>query len=392
MNLFDPALYSGVRRPLAQASPMPAWCYTSQAFYEREVERVFRKSWNPVGRESDIPKNGDYFTTELAGVPIIVVRDRNGVVGAFVNACRHRGTEMVCGSGNLRVFNCPYHSWCYGLDGQLLVAPGMNEVKGFERSDFPLAKVQLGTWGGFLFVAIDPDCGPLDAYLGELKTSLASYHMEDMVCVRKEHYDLRCNWKLLIENFKESYHLSTVHRTTIDQYASIEIAGYEVEVPRGEYLISFAQHAGSMALLKQDTGFPPIATLAGKTAHGSHFPLVYPAMGLCTTTDCCWYLQLHPQGPGRTKMVIGSLFPKATVERADFDEVVKNYYKRWDITVAEDNGICERQQRGLEAAVVLPEARFGPRESNVHEIDNWVLDRVLDAPGDATAQEERHVR
>lgn len=376
-GMFDPAHYSEVRRPLAQASLLPPWCYTSQEFYERERETIFKKVWSPVGREDQIPKAGDFFTTEIVGIPLIVVRGREGGVRAFVNSCRHRGTQLASGAGSCRVFSCPYHSWSYSLDGELVNAPGMEGVENFERKDFPLLSVKTGVWAGFVFVNPDPDSASLEEYLGDLRTQLACYDMGDMVCVRREVYDLKCNWKLLIENFKESYHLATVHRSTIQQYASIEVAGYEVEPPNGQYLLSFAKHAGSMALLKGDQGFPPIETLDAKRKGGSHFPLVYPAMGLCTTTDCCWWLQAHPQGPGHTRVVVGSLFPKKTAARSDFEDVVKNYYKRWDITVGEDNGICELQQKGLESGVPLAPGRFGLRESNVHEIHNWLLDRVL---------------
>jgi phenylpropionate dioxygenase-like ring-hydroxylating dioxygenase large terminal subunit len=376
-GIFDAAHYSDVRRPLAQASVLPAWCYTSQEFYERERETIFRKVWNPVGRADQIPKAGDYFTTEIVGIPLIVVRDRRGEVRAFVNSCRHRGTQLASGAGSCRVFSCPYHSWSYSLEGELINTPGMEGIENFERKNFPLVRVRAGVWAGFIFVNPDPDGASLDEYLGDLTSALACYDMGDMVCVRREVYDLKCNWKLLIENFKESYHLATVHRTTIQQYASVEVAGYEVEAPNGEYLLSFAKHIGSMALLKDDKGFPPIATLDDKRKGGSHFPLVYPAMGLCTTTDCCWWLQAHPQGPGQTRIVIGSLFPRETVARSDFDRVVENYYRRWDTTVAEDNRICELQQLGLDSGADVPPGRFGLRESNVREIHNWVLDRVL---------------
>jgi phenylpropionate dioxygenase-like ring-hydroxylating dioxygenase large terminal subunit len=356
---------------------LPAWCYTSARFFERERDRIFACQWIMVGRGEDIPKAGDYFTTTLADVPIAVVRDRGGGVRAFVNSCRHRGTEMVCGSGNRRVLTCPYHSWCYSLEGDLLSAPGMEGVEGFDKKDFPLVSVRLGEWEGFLFANLHPGGSTLDEHLGDLKNTLASHRIGEMVPVRKETYELQCNWKLLIENFKESYHLATVHRSTIDTYASVRIAGYVPESTRGDYLVSFARHEGSMALFKEDKGFPAIGTLDEKARQGSYFPLVYPNLGLCATTDCCWYLQIQPTQASRTRLIVGSLFPRDTVGRPDFSDVVKNYFKRWDITVAEDNGICERQQRGLESHRSVRAGRYAPNESNVHAIDNWVLDRVL---------------
>jgi phenylpropionate dioxygenase-like ring-hydroxylating dioxygenase large terminal subunit len=379
-DLLDPRLYADVRRPLLEASQLPAWCYTSSEFFARERDRIFAREWIMVGRAEDIPKSGDYFTTLLAGVPLVVVRGRSGQIRAFVNSCRHRGTEMVRGHGNRRVLTCPYHSWCYSLDGDLLSAPGMEGVDGFDKNEYPLVGIGFAEWEGFLFANLNPGHAPLDEHLGDLKRTLASHRMGDLVTVRKETYELQCNWKLLIENFKESYHLATVHRSTIDTYASVRVAGYVPETTRGEYLVSFASHDGSMALFKEDKGFPPIRTLDEKAANGSYFPLVYPHLGLCATIDCCWYLQVEPKDASHTRLTVGSLFPRETVERPDFADVVNNYFKRWDITIAEDNEICELQQRGLASNHPVRAGRYAPNEANVHAIDNWVLDRVL---GDA---------
>jgi choline monooxygenase len=376
-DIFAPALYAGVRRPLLEASTLPSWCYTSPRFYERESERIFLKTWNLIGRADEIPERGAYFAVDFVGVPLIVVRDQHGDPRAFINSCRHRGSELATGRGTCKAFRCPYHSWTYGLDGQLIGIPGMQQTRHFDRADHGLAGVRLQTWGGFLFINFDETAPPLLEYLGGLTETLAPYNMAELVCARRRSYDLACNWKLVVENFKDAYHIATVHRRTINEYASVEIAGFEVESPRGEYLISFARHSGSMALLKGETGFAPIPTLEGKLREGTHFPLVYPATMLVCTIDCVWYLQLLPKGSDQTTVVHGAYFPRATVSRPDFGEIVERYYKRWDVTLEEDNAICEKQQRGLRA----PRAhsgRLSHLEANTHVIDNWILDRVLD--------------
>src|SRR5271169_4072354 len=99
-DLLDPRLYAKVRRPLLEAETMPPWCYTSQAFYDREVERLWRKIWNFIGSVDQVAKNGDYFTLTFAGVPVIVLRDQSGTLRAFANTCRHRGCELLEGNGN----------------------------------------------------------------------------------------------------------------------------------------------------------------------------------------------------------------------------------------------------------------------------------------------------
>ena len=378
-DMFDARHYEAVRRPLLQAETLPPWCYTSDKFYQREVERIWRKAWNFLGHVAQVSKPGDYLALEFAGVPLLIVRDKDDVVRAFANSCRHRGSALLDeGAGNCRSLICPYHSWTYNLDGTLAGAPEMQKTEDFDRSKNGLIPIRLETWGGFMFVCFDEEAPPLSTWLGGLPDKLACYRPEDMVLTRRRVYDMDCNWKLFVENAKESYHIATVHKATINKYASVRAAGYWVEEPTGEYVVTFAQHEGSMALLKGAKGFPTIESLSGRReAGGTYAPLIYPSTYLACTIDCAWYLEMHPLGPGKTRMIHGALFPKYRVERPDFKEVVENYFHRWDVTIDEDILASERQHKGLDSPYAPP-GRFSHREPLVHQIDNWILDQVLD--------------
>ena len=118
-DLFDPSHYAGVRKPLLEASTMPVWTYTSEEFYKREVERIFMKVWNFLGRVEQVPGPGDYFAASFAGVPLIVLRGEDGKVRAFANTCRHRGSELLEGKGQCKAIICPYHSWTYSTSNSL---------------------------------------------------------------------------------------------------------------------------------------------------------------------------------------------------------------------------------------------------------------------------------
>jgi phenylpropionate dioxygenase-like ring-hydroxylating dioxygenase large terminal subunit len=376
-DLFNPAHYEATRRPLLEAETLPPWCYTSDAFYQREVETIWRKVWNFVGHVSQVENPGDYFALTFAGVPSIILRDGAGRLRAFANTCRHRGSELLEGTGNCRAIVCPYHSWSFGLDGALLAAPEMKETIGFDPADNALIPLRIDTWGGFLFLCFDNEAPGLANYLGDLPQVTAPYALADMACVRRKEFMIECNWKLFVENAKESYHIATVHRNTIQKYASAKSSGYWVEDVQGEFVCTFAQHEGSMALLKGSAGFPPIETLAGlREAGGTRAPLIYPSTYLACTIDCAWYLELHPLGPHRTKLVHGALFPRDRIDRPDFAELAQNYFHRWDVTIEEDIVASDRQQRGMAGPFVKP-GRFSHREPLVHRIDNWVLDRVL---------------
>jgi len=377
-NIFDPKHYEGVRKPVLEAETMPAFAYTSPEFYQREVERIWRKTWNFVGSADQIRNNGDYFTLNFAGVPTIVLRDHDGKIRAFANTCRHRGSELLEGKGNCKLIVCPYHSWTYDLSGNLRGTPEMDKTLNFNKDDYGLTPISIDTWGNFLFINFDKNPEPLKKHLGDLPEKLAPYRLENMALVRRKAFEMDCNWKLFVENAKESYHIGTVHRATINQYASAKAAGYWVEKATGDYVVTFAQHEGSMALLKGAKGFPTIESLEGRReAGGTYAPLIYPSTYLACTIDCAWYLEMHPISASKTYMVHGALFPRDRLDRPDFEEVAKNYYHRWDVTIEEDILASVRQQRGLETPFA-PSGRFSHREPLVHEIDNWILDRVID--------------
>ena len=373
-SMFDPSHYANVRRPLLEAETMPAWCYTSEQFLEREIERIFLKTWIFVGRADEVANAGDYFTTHTAGGPVMILRDRDGRVRAFANTCRHRGSRLVEGKGNCRAIICPYHGWTYGLDGALAGALYMEQTKGFDRSKYGLTPVRVEGWGGFLFINYDHEAEPLMDFLGDMPRRFASYKFQDMVCTRRTTYELACNWKLVIENSIEDYHTASVHRTTL----GMQVAEPPTPPPAGNWDHIFLPGTQSVAVLPHEKpSFSPIPGLEGKLAHGTNFTVIYPNTQFACAIDCMWWLTFAPKGPERCTASFGFCFPKSSVALPSFEEAVKKYYHRWDAGIAEDNGTGELQQAGLRSILHKP----GPmswKEAVVHRIYNWVLDRVLD--------------
>ncbi len=379
-SIFDPQLYRRVRQPMLAAEGLPPWCYTSPEFYDREVERIFRKSWNFIGRADEIAKPGDFMVFDLVGESIIVLRDGAGRLRGFANSCRHRGTRLLDGSGNCKSIACPYHAWVYALDGRLIASLGMEETLGFDPADYGLLPVRLEDWEGFLFVNF-AEGETLADYLGDLPERFAAYNFTEMVCVRRKEYDLACNWKLYVENAMEDYHTPTVHRKSIGlQKTLLEEGGV------GAWDSIFMPASQTIAVLPEDlaSAFPPIGGLSGKPAGGTFFTVIYPSTVFATTQDCMWWLQEFPLAPGRTRVSVGSCFPRATVARSDFAEKVEKYYRRWDKSLPEDNAISERQQAGLASRFARP-GRLSVHEPAIHRIANWVLDRVLDPVHDSAA-------
>jgi len=370
-NLFDSTHYEDVRRPLIEASTLPSWCYTSEAFYQREVEQIFLKQWNFAGRLDEIPDSGDYMSLDFCGESVIVIRGKDDVVRAFANVCRHRSARLLEGRGRCRTIVCPYHSWVYDLDGTLLRMKGMEQTAGFDPAENGLIPLQVESWAGFLFVSFANDVMPLEEHLGDMTEQYASYRFADMLCVRRRSYDLKCNWKLYIENAMEDYHTATVHKDSIGNQDCVPVS------TKGQWAAIYLEAADTIAVLTEDnTTLPHIENLSGLAAKGTYFSVIYPGTFFATHQDCMWWLQLLPHAPDRTTVVIGSCFPRSSIAREDFAREVLKYYARWDKALPEDNAISERQQQGLNSRSSRP-GRLSYYEPCVHAIANWVLDQTI---------------
>ena len=371
-NIFDAKHYSKVALPLEDCESLPAWCFTSQAFHDAEVEHVFMKTWVFVGHVSELPDAGDYLTMTIAGEPIIVMRDREGGLGAFSNTCMHRGARLLEGKGNKRSIVCPYHMWTYGTDGQLLSAPLMERTRDFEMCDHGLMRLRLETWDGFMFVNFDAEAESLVGYLGDLPEQFKSYNFSDMVVTRRVEYALESNWKIYAENATECYHTPVVHGGSLGRQVD------NLVMTKGNWTAIHVPQETSIAVLPGDsTDLPHIPGLEGLCKTGTHFALVYPGVTLCCTQDCMWWLAVYPEGPERSTLRVGMCFPKSTTELSHFAATVQNYYRRWDLGAREDNAIAAVQQRGLQARR-RPPGRMSYDEPAVHAFAEWIKQRVID--------------
>jgi choline monooxygenase len=197
---------------LEHGASLPSSWYTDPAVLALECERIFRRSWQYVGRTEQLARTGDYVTGDVAGVPVVVVRSDQGLRG-LVNVCRHRRHVVVTGAGNCQVLRCPYHAWAYDLQGSLKVAPRSGREPAFDPTSLALLPVRVDTWGPFVFVNLDEAAPPLAHFLGELPTLSAGNGL-DLAQLRfrqREEWRTAGNWKVLIENYLECYHCPVAH-------------------------------------------------------------------------------------------------------------------------------------------------------------------------------------
>lgn len=209
------------RSPLIRGdtAPLPVFTtdrYTSPEFLQREKERIFRRTWIVVARESDLARPGDCLPIDELGESLLLVRGGDGVVRTFHNTCRHRGTRLMsrrCAAR--RRITCPYHGWVYGLDGRLLGVPKMRGFEAFDKETRGLFAVRTECWGGFVWVTFDAALPAVAEYLGPLATQLAPYRLEEMRPLFRRTWTLPCNWKAVLDQATESYHLDSVHGRSI---------------------------------------------------------------------------------------------------------------------------------------------------------------------------------
>lgn len=200
---------------------MPGGFYTSQAQFEHEARTVLRHGWHCLGRQDEIPNPGDFFTAQLLNEPLLVVRGDDGAVRVLANVCRHRGMPLAEGAGNAKRFVCSYHAWTYARDGDLLRAPRM-ENAGFDPKTCSLPAHNVHLWRGFIYVNLDAGADPFD--FPDLDQMLAPYEPESFRLVHVAEEVWRANWKCLVENFMEGYHLSVVHPQTLHGYTPTGLA------------------------------------------------------------------------------------------------------------------------------------------------------------------------
>ncbi len=192
---------------------LPWSWYSDPTVLQLEQERIFRRFWQYAGRADEVAEPGSFSATRVGDVPVVLVRDEEDTLRAFVNVCRHRGHVLCDSSGKRSTLQCPYHAWTYGLDGRLITAPRANREGGIETDELGLVQLRLETWGPLVFVNPDPDAAPLADYLEDIpeRVAAAGVDLDGLRFLQRAESELQANWKISSENFLECYHCPTAH-------------------------------------------------------------------------------------------------------------------------------------------------------------------------------------
>ncbi|CAN5505167.1 aromatic ring-hydroxylating dioxygenase subunit alpha [soil metagenome] len=325
---FDPSL------PLERARTIPSNWYTDSTLYRAECDQVFRPSWVAVGRVDQVAEPGMYLTAELAGEPLLVVRDQTGTLRAFYNLCRHRAARVaVQDQGRCGHFRCRYHGWTYDLDGRLLGTPEFGGVEDFKKEDQGLAKLAVDAWGPLVFVhAGEPRC-TLKEYLNPLAGTESTLGLDRLKFAARREYQLACNWKVFVDNYLDGgYHINTIHPGLA---GLIDYSKYRTTI------------AGNTCL--QSGPLTSNAESGEKTRTGTaYYWWVFPNLMLNVYAETMDINIVLPDGPDRCRVLFDFYFLHTEGPEA----------KRWqaesiavsDQIQAEDGEICEDVQRGLHSS------------------------------------------
>jgi glycine betaine catabolism A len=363
---------------------LPSSWYTSADIHALERERIFCREWLCVTREEELRSPGDYLVLDVVGESIILVRNRQGVLRAFYNVCRHRGARlcrtdeappagMAVHGGVIagRSILCPYHQWSYDLDGNLVAAPHMATARGFDKSGITLYPVGVECWGGFVFVNLTPrEARPFAAQLGEIPQRISRYPLADLRIGHSITYSVAANWKAICENYNECYHCGGVHPELCSVVPAFREAGgagldWSRGIPHRDGAYTFT-HSGTT-----DRRAFPTLDADERVRHKGE--VIYPNLFVSLACDHAAVFILRPRGPDRTDIVCHFLFEPCEIERAGFNPT--DAVEFWDITNRQDWSICESVQRGMHSRV----HQFGyyaPMEDYSLDIRRYIRERL----------------
>ncbi len=341
------ALSENASKPADEARAMPPGVYHSTGFLALEETEIFRKQWICVGRAESIPETGDYIACDILDVPVVVVRGADGVIRGFSNVCLHRMARLLEGKGNAKRLVCPYHAWTYGLDGALIGAPHMEQSTCFDKKDYKLPDVRAEVWQGWIYVSLSANAPDIEDHLRELGATVTDrYQMENYVETFREEHVWDTNWKILAENFMESYHLFRLHAATVGPHSKID----EMDCPPGGAAFNYHWITKETSL-GLGNAHPDNKHLEGDWRKTTALITAYPGHMITLTPGYFWYLCLQPRGVDRVHIVYGGGFAPEYVNDPKADEMIADLKKLLDAVNVEDRIGVESVFRGARSGL-----------------------------------------
>ena len=356
-----------------ESSPIPPSINHSIHFYNHEQDRIFNREWICIGRCDEIPLPGAFLTHEIAGPPVLIVRQDSGEIMSFVNACAHRFTCLSKEkSGHAFAFSCPNHAWTYGIDGQLKHAPFMDMKSNFIMSDHNLERLHMEIWEGFIYLALSkkPRKGIAKSLDALKKNIVGRYDMASYKTVIRESMCWNANWKNLVENFTESYHVPIAHPKTFAVHEK-QIKDYECGEDSDHYCYHFAPQE-----LEEGSGaaHPLNINLKGKWRRTMVDFCVFPNHLVTLMPDYLWWVSVMPKSVGGFKATWGVAVPQEIlndIAEEDYERWVKEKIDYMNTANEEDRVLVERLFQGSQS-IRVPQGTYHPIEKNLWQFMKYL--------------------
>lgn len=373
---------AGVLQPVATARGLPNAHYVDPAVFAEETKALLFDQWAGIGFAKDIPEPGDAMPIDFLGVPLLALRDDQGNVGVFQNTCRHRGMILVDKPGNIRgTIRCPYHSWCYGLDGRLrstphVGGPGQNLHENIKRDDLGLTRIASHVFRDVIFVNVSGTAPAFADYAAKL---LARWDEQDQPLYPGPGasfftLEVATNWKLAVENFCESYHLPWIH-PGLNSYSRLE-DHYHIEEPghfAGQGTYVYRQITG-----EDGQTLPDFAGLGEFWNEGAEYISLFPNVLFGAQRDHAFAMILMPTGIDTTRELTGIYYSFDPADHPDNAAMIAKNAVQWREVFEEDIFVVEGMQKGRHAPH-FDGGKFSPVMDNpTHVFHQWAASKITE--------------
>ncbi|MBU3867074.1 aromatic ring-hydroxylating dioxygenase subunit alpha [Streptomyces sp. 4503] len=358
---------------------LPGHWYTAPGIFRREQEHLFEAMWFCAVRGADLDRPGAFRTVRIGRESVLITRNRRGELRAFLNICRHRGARLCTEeSGTVRrSLQCPYHAWTYDLDGRLTAAPNLSKMPDIDRVERGLVPVRLREWLGYVWLCLAEEppsfeetvIGAVADRLGDA-ASVERYGVAGLALGRRISYDVRANWKLIVENFMECYHCATIHpelTEVLPEFADGLAAQYFVG-----HGAEFAEEARGFTVDGSE-GFGRIAGIAEEQDRRYYAITVRPQVFLNLVPDHVIMHRMFPLAPDRTLVECDWLYaPEVVASERDLSKSVELFHR----VNAQDFDACERTQPAMDSRAYRDGGVLVPSEHHIGTFHRWVTDHV----------------
>ena len=351
---------------------LPSRYYWAPEIYELEKERIFYRSWLFAAHVSNLPEPGDYLVRTIGDESVVITRDRDMRVHAFYNVCRHRGSRLCTkevGRAPGGAITCGYHGWTYAMNGDLIGIPREMYLDDLPKEQYPLHRIPLEVWQGWIFVNLDPDPEPFSADFGPLNDILPRYGMADLKSGYVNEYVVNSNWKEIWENASECGHCPVVH-PELCEVVPIYKTGLT-----GRDSVAGTPFLDERATMTADgrTRRPMFKGLLEEDMGCFRSISVYPNVVLALQPESVVTIVLWPDGPDRTKITNEFFFDANEVDNPDFDG--SDTVEFWDLFNKQDFGVCELVHQGIKSRANT-QGVLGPGEPHVYRFNQWVREKL----------------